>query len=65
MAIENNKTQIGDEIRNMTAEEITAYQLACDEVEAREKAETDRRALRSATLAKLGLSADEVASLLS
>ena len=59
------KTQDGDKIRNMTAEEIAAYQLACDEVEAREKAEADRQSLRTATCAKLGLTANEVTALLS
>jgi hypothetical protein len=65
MATENHKTQIGDEIRNMTAEEIVAYQLACDEVETREQTEAARQALKQTTLAKLGLTADEIASLLS
>jgi hypothetical protein len=65
MATATHKTQIGDEIRNMTADEITAYQISCDEVEAREQQEATRQALRTATLAKLGLTADEVASLLS
>jgi len=65
MATEIHKIQIGDEIRNMTADEITAYQISCDEVVAREQQEAARQALRTATLAKLGLTADEVASLLS
>lgn len=59
------KTQDGDEIRPMTEEEIAAYKIACDETDARAKAETDRQALKKATLAKLGLTPDEVASLLS
>ena len=53
MATAIHKTQIGDEIRNMTADEITAYQISCDEVEAREQQEATRQALRTATLAKL------------
>lgn len=59
------KTQDGDEIRPMTAEEITALEIANSEVEKREQQEANRQALRAATLAKLGLTADEVAALLS
>jgi DNA-binding protein H-NS len=59
------KTQDGDEIRTMTTDEITALELAHKEVEAREKEAADRQALRTATLAKLGLNADEIAALLS
>jgi hypothetical protein len=59
------KTFDGEKVRAMTEEEIAAYKIACDEVDARAKAEADRQALKKATLAKLGLTADEVASLLS
>jgi hypothetical protein len=59
------KTQDGDEIRPMTDDEIIALKLANNEVEAREQQEANRQALRIATLAKLGLTADEVAALLS
>ena len=59
------KTQDGDQIRPMTADEITALEIANNEVEAREQKEATRQALRASTLAKLGLTADEVASLLS
>ena len=59
------KTFDGEKVRAMTEEEIAALQLAHDEVEAREQQEAARQALRTATLAKLGLTADEVASLLS
>ena len=58
------KTQDGDEIRSMTSDEIAALELAHKEVEAREQQEANRQALRTATLKKLGLTADEVASLL-
>ena len=58
------KTQDGGEIRSMTADEITALEIANSEVKAREQQEANRQALRTATLAKLGLTADEVASLL-
>jgi hypothetical protein len=42
-------------------------QIAADkkEVAARKKAESDRQALKEATIAKLGLTADEIAALLS
>ena len=59
------KTFDGEKVRAMTEEEIAALQLAHDEVEAREQQEATRQALRTATLVKLGLTADEVASLLS
>ena len=59
------KTQDGDEIRPMTKDEIASLELAHNEVEAREQQEATRQALRTATLAKLGLTAEEVASLLS
>jgi hypothetical protein len=59
------KTQDGNEIRPMTADEIAALEIAHKEVEAREKEAADRQALRTATLAKLGLNADEIAALLS
>jgi hypothetical protein len=65
MATETLKTQIGDEIRVMTTDEIAAYKIACDEVDARAKAEADRELLKKATLAKLGLTADEALALLS
>lgn len=59
------KTQDGDEIRPMTTDEIMALEIANTEVEKREQQETKRQELRTATLAKLGLTADEVAALLS
>jgi hypothetical protein len=59
------KTQDGDEIRSMTKDEIAAYQIACEEVEARAKEEENRKALKAATLAKLGINADEAIALLS
>lgn len=59
------KTFDGEKVRAMTEEEIAALQLAHDEVKAREQQEAARKALRTATLAKLGLTADEVAALLS
>jgi hypothetical protein len=59
------KTQDGDQIREMTADEIVALEIANSEVKAREKQEANRQKLRTAALAKLGLTDDEVAALLS
>ena len=48
-------------------EPLDPEQIAADkkEIAARKKAETDRQALKEATIAKLGLTADEIAALLS
>ena len=55
--------------REMRADEVAAYEIAIAENQAqkaeREQADADRQALKEATLAKLGLTADEVAALLS
>ena len=59
------KTFDGEKVRAMTEEEIAALELTNNEVKTREQQEVTRQALRTATLAKLGLTADEVASLLS
>ena len=65
MATATPKTQIGDVIRAMTTDEIAALELANNEVDARAQQEAERQTLRTATLAKLGLTTDEVAALLS
>lgn len=52
-------------VRDMTKTELAQYQADQLEAEALRQAETDRAALKKATLAKLGLTADEVAALLS
>jgi predicted secreted Zn-dependent protease len=57
--------QIGDEVREMTDEEIAQYEKDQAEFARQAQADADRQALRTATLAKLGLTADEVAALLS
>tara|TARA_R110000822_G_scaffold91748_1_gene211373 strand:+ start:2274 stop:2465 length:192 start_codon:yes stop_codon:yes gene_type:complete len=57
--------QIGDEVRDMTEEEIAQRKKDLKDSKALEKAAADRKALKEATLAKLGLTADEVAALLS
>jgi hypothetical protein len=48
-------------------QEMSAEQIAADKAEAKAQAKVraDREALKAATLAKLGLTADEVAALLS
>ena len=55
--------------REMTPEEILEYKAwqkaAQQEDAAKAQAEANRQALKEATLAKLGLTADEVAALLS
>jgi hypothetical protein len=51
--------------RDMTAKELKANEAMLAENEARQKADADRQTLKTATLAKLGLTADEVAALLS
>jgi hypothetical protein len=55
--------------RDMTEAEIKEYKawkvIHAREAEAQAQAEADRQALKTATLAKLGLTADEVAALLS
>jgi hypothetical protein len=58
-------TQIGDEVREMTDEEYAQYQKDAKEAKSNAKADAERVALKEATLAKLGLTADEVAALLS
>jgi uncharacterized protein YgiM (DUF1202 family) len=55
--------------REMTANEVELYETAIAETQAQKdaqaKAEADKQKLKTATLAKLGLTADEVAALLS
>jgi hypothetical protein len=57
--------QIGTEVRDMTEEEIVQRDKDIAEGKARTKAAADLAKLKTATLAKLGLTADEVAALLS
>jgi hypothetical protein len=52
-------------IRDMTADELAANDAMTAENKARLKEDADRAKLKTATLAKLGLTADEVAALLS
>jgi hypothetical protein len=57
--------QIGTKVRDMTEEEIAQRDKDIAEGKARTKAAADLAKLKTATLAKLGLTADEVAALLS
>lgn len=59
------KVQEGNEVRNATPEELD--QFAQDEIKAKERAQldADRAKLKAETLAKIGLTAEEVAALLS
>ena len=63
------KTSDNGVTRDMTADELTVYEawavIAQAEAEAIEQAYADLQALKAATLTKLGLTADEVAALLS
>jgi hypothetical protein len=62
-----DKPQIldGDIVRDMNDAELAQHAL--DQIEAKKQSEieADRAALKTATLAKLGLTADEVTALLS
>ena len=57
--------QIGDEVREMTDAEFAQHQLDQASYAAEIAAAVEREALKQATLTKLGLTADEVAALLS
>ena len=57
--------QIGNEVRDMTEDEIAQRKKDVKDSKALEKTAADRKALKEATLAKLGLTDDEVAALLS
>jgi len=61
----NPPIQIGDNVREMTDEEHAQYKKDIKAFAQETKDAADREALKQATLAKLGLTADEVAALLS
>lgn len=61
----NPSIQIGDNVREMTDAEFAQYEKDQANFAAQAQADADRQALKTATLAKLGLTADEVAALLS
>jgi len=58
------KIQVGDEVRDMTADEIAQYETDLKEFAAQEKAETDKAAAKTALLTKLGITVNEAALLL-
>ena len=51
--------------RDMNAQELAAYKIVQDEAQAKAQAEADKAQAKADVLAKLGLTADEVAALLS
>ena len=51
--------------REMNDEELACHEAALSDIKAKAKAEKDRAKLKADTIAKLGLTADEVAALLS
>ena len=57
--------QVGNEVRDMTPDEIEQRDKDVAECAAEAKAKAERAKLKTATLAKLGLTADEIAALLS
>jgi hypothetical protein len=61
----NPVIQIGDEAREMNDEELAQHKLDVLAKKAIVKAKQERQILKEATLAKLGLTADEAAALLS
>lgn len=66
MKIEIYDHATGEQItRDMTADELAVNETMLAENKARLKADADKAKLKAATLAKLGLTADEVAALLS
>ena len=58
-------TQEGNEVRIATADELAQFAKDAAQEKIKAQADADRQILKTATLAKLGLTADEVASLLS
>lgn len=57
--------QIGSEARPMNDEELAQHEIDVKNKQAEIKANLERAKLKADTLAKLGLTADEVAALLS
>ena len=60
-----NKIMEDGVVRDMTEAELAQLETDKATANAQAQAEADRAALKTATLAKLGLTADEVAALLS
>ena len=57
--------QEGNEVRTATTDELAQFTKDAAGAKIKAKADADRQALKEATLVKLGLTADEVAALLS
>ena len=57
--------QEGNQVRTATADELAQFAKDSADFQVLAQADADRQALKAATLAKLGLTADEVAALLS
>jgi hypothetical protein len=57
--------QIGDEVREMNDAEFAQYEIDQAQAIKQNEADTARAKLRNETIAKLGLTADEVAALFS
>ena len=60
-----SKIMVDGVVRDMTEEELAQLEADKATTEAQAQAEADKAKLKAATLAKLGLTADEVAALLS
>jgi len=58
------KIQVGNEVRDMTADEAATYARDVQECAEQEQAIADKIAAKAALLAKLGITADEAALLL-
>ena len=61
----NPLTQIDDQVRQMTAEELANYQLTLDEKSARDAEAEAKATAKAALLSKLGITAEEAQLLLS
>jgi hypothetical protein len=57
--------QEGNAVRSATADELAQFTKDAAEAKIKEQANAARQALKEATVTKLGLTADEVAALLS
>ena len=57
------KIQIDDLVRNATADEAAAIEAQRAEAEAQAEAQTAKAEAKASALAKLGLTADEIAAL--
>ena len=58
------KIQVGNEVRDMTADEAAQYALDLQDFAAQAQSATDKATAKTALLAKLGITANEAALLL-